>query len=459
MDEHDAKMDERRKLGSTRLESTSRHSAADLMGRRPAYLWAVIAWVVTRALVFVIWWTLAPFVHGDVRYYFRSLSELGRLGPQHVLVEYPTPVIILLGLPYLVSFGRWWLYVLWFILAMLALDALFARALWRFGGPARKWTVGFWIVFVALMGPTAYLRFDLVPGVLGGFALLALVRRRQEVAGAALGLGAAVKLLPALTFPSLLARTDAAQSADDLRRSRLRATAGFAGTGVLLALGSLLWAGWTRLISPLTWQSDRGLQVESIWAGLPMLLRAFGMSYDVAMSRYNAFEIIGPLRGVMLAASDASMVVGLLAIAAAYWWWLRFRSGTPYLGTVIALAVLCIMIVTNKTFSPQYIIWLGGPMAVLLVLGDEHGRPSGVARPRQTARRLAGALLVITALTQLVYPLMYDALVFGGRGLTFITIVLVVRNLLLVGLLGWLLALVFQRPPISAALGDGAHAA
>jgi len=430
------------------------HDAATTTGSAPArpglpgHVKAIIAWVLTRGLVFIIWWTVAPFVHGDVRYYFGSLAKLSSQGPAKVLIEYPTPVILLLGIPYLLSFGRWWIYVIWFILAMLALDAWFTWALWRHGGAARHRAVGFWIAFLALMGPTAYLRFDLLPGVLAGFSLLYLMRRRSLAAGASLGLGAAVKLLPALLFPSLLARTSANEPAADLTRRRVSAVAWFFGTGAVLALISLVWAGWARLISPLTWQSDRGLQVESIWAGLPMALKALGVDgYTVAMSKYNAFEISGPLRSAMLVLSDASMVIGLIGIVAAYVWWLLRRRASLYLGIVIALAVLTIMIVTNKTFSPQYVIWLGGPMAVLLLASERPDLPAGVAAPRLTARRLAAALLIITALTQLVYPIFYDALVFGGPLNGFITAVLVVRNLLLVAYLAWLLLLVFQREP------------
>jgi hypothetical protein len=31
------------------------------------------------------------------------------------------------------------------------------------------------------------------------------------------------------------------------------------------------------------------------------------------------------------------------------------------------LLVITVTIVTNKTFSPQYMMWLGGPMAAMIV--------------------------------------------------------------------------------------------
>ena len=128
----------------------------------------------------------------------------------------------------------------------------------RSGGPAgvgttRPSTSG--SLFVFLVGPLSYVRFDMIPAVLAGGALLA-ARTRPWVAGALTGLGAAIKLWPALLIPALLAD-----------KERRKPTAiGFVVVGFGLALISLVTGGLTRLFSPLTWQSGRGLQIESIWA-------------------------------------------------------------------------------------------------------------------------------------------------------------------------------------------------
>ena len=75
------------------------------------------------------------------------------------------------------------------------------------------------------------------------------------------------------------------------------------------------------------------------------------------------------------------------------------------------LATVAIMTMTNKTLSPQYLLWLGGPMAALLLLRHD-GQPSRAAG-RPPARR--AQLLVLALLTQLVYPLLYDGLLGSAR--------------------------------------------
>jgi len=69
-----------------------------------------------------------------------------------------------------------------------------------------------------------------------------------------------------------------------------------------------------------------------------------------------------------------------------------FRSAEPSLVAVglCILATVAIMTVTNKTLSPQYLLWMGGPMAALLVF-----RRSSSRQEARTVGRLAAQLLVL----------------------------------------------------------------
>ena len=200
---------------------------------------------------------------GDVFYYHRKINALFAAGLDRTLYEYPTPVVWILWLPYGASFGSRVGYLIAFVVFMLALDALFTYALWRATGRRHDTAIDFWLIFVPLIGPLSYLRFDMLPAVLAGGALLA-ARRKPWVTGALTGLGAAIKLWPALLIGAFLS----------YRSDRRPAGVAFVIVGFGLALISLIFGGWSRLISPLTWQSDRGLQIESIWATPLMLARA-----------------------------------------------------------------------------------------------------------------------------------------------------------------------------------------
>jgi hypothetical protein len=163
-----------------------------------------LAWVLTRLAVLAVLALFERFVVGDVFYYHRKIRALFDVGLERTLNEYPTPVTWLLWLPYGVTGGNRVGYLVAFIVLMLALDAVFTLALYRSSGRRHTGAADFWLGFVLLVGPLSYLRFDILPAVLAGGALLA-ARRRPWVTGALTGLGAAMKLWPALLIPAFLA--------------------------------------------------------------------------------------------------------------------------------------------------------------------------------------------------------------------------------------------------------------
>ncbi len=413
----------------------------------------IVGWCVTRFIILVFMATFERFVIGDVYYYWRKLDAMSGVGLEQTLTEYPTPVVWILSIPHLLTGGSRVGYLIAFIGFMMVLDAAFTWLLWRDGGRRRTRAIDFWLIFVLLVGPLAYLRFDMIPAVLAGGALL-VARRRPWLAGLFTGLGAAIKLWPALLFPALLAP----------RQKRGQLTLGFVGMGAGLALLSLLTGGWTRLFSPLTWQSGRGLQIESLWATPLMLARLVSRGrWTVDISRFQAFEIFGPGVSSWLIISDLATVIGIILIVVLLWRGFRHPDPSTFAVGLVMLAVVVIMVVSNKTLSPQYLLWLAGPMAGLLLwetrpdLVDLPAANLSVDRPtigtHRLARRLSLALLIIALLTHLVYPSLYDGLLgrWGTGLLVAATLVTVLRNLALLLYAGWIcrvawLALDSRRP-------------
>lgn len=379
----------------------------------------VIAWVLTRLAVLAVLALFERFVVGDVFYYHRKIRALFDVGLERTLTEYPTPVSWLLWLPYGLTGGSRVGYLAAFILLMAALDAAFTAALWRSSGRRHTGAADFWLVFVVLVGPLSYLRFDVLPAVLAGGALLA-TRRRPWVTGALTGLGAAIKLWPALLIPAFVSH----------RPDRKPAGWAFVGVGFGLAAVSLVAGGWSRLISPLSWQSERGLQIESVWATPLMVARAAVPSrWRVDYSPYQAYEVFGPGVGLWLGVATVATLVGLVVITALYLRAFRNPAPTALAVGLVVLATVAVMTVTNKTLSPQYLLWMGGPMAALLLLGQ-----TATVGQRDQLRRLAGFLLALAVLTHLVYPVFYDGLL-GRSGYPMVvasTAVAAVRNLALV---------------------------
>ena len=374
-----------------------------------------VLWSVSRAFLGYTWATTARFIVGDVNYYLSQVTNTTSWSSS--LVEYPTPVAWAMHVLRAVTGGDPGAFVWAFATSMLVLDAAMGILVWRFSSRSWRSTATMtWILFVTLLGPLAYFRFDMAPAVLAGAGTL-LARRRPALAGSLIAFGAALKLWPALLVLPLLG----------VDRKARRSAVGFGVTGGVLALSSLVIGGWQRLLSPLSWQSDRGLQVESLVASPLMWLRTAqdGGGWIVGLSRYNAYEISGPGVQAALQVADAATLVGLfLAIfigVRAAWLGRRTARGVA----AVMLAIILIMIVVNKTLSPQYVLWLGGPL-VALIGGAEDDRPLTFNWP------LVWALVcfALAYATQVVYPWRYGEIVFG-TGKPLAVSILVLRNVVL----------------------------
>jgi len=197
------------------------------------------------------------------------------------------------------------------------------------------------------------------------------------------------------------------------------AVVGLVAMGVTVVLG-----GWNRLWSPLVYQADRGLQIESVSA-TPVMARfaADPAGYRIFYSHFKAYEVTGPGVSAMLALSTL-MTLCFAALVLIVWVrCLRLgRSLSPdafvWSSLCMTLAFMCV----SKVLSPQYLLWLL-PAAC-----------AGLAVVRSSCRRLlvwTCGLGLGAALSHLIFPTLYPPLAIHGPHTVLAVTLLVVRNLLL----------------------------
>jgi len=274
-----------------------------------------------------------------------------------------------------------------------------------------------WVVLVAITATSAAWRYDLWPSVLVLAALVATERGRPGLAGIALGAGTAMKLFPIAVVPILAVRAIAAGDRPEL----WRVLGGAVATLAAVAAGSWVVAGGDAL-QPLAYQLDRGLQLESVGAGLLLLGNAAGALPAEVVHRFGSLQVVAPGADAVATASglvEAALVAGACVLAFG-----AFRRDVRAVGSVpvertaeATVAVLAALLVGSKVFSIQYVLWML-PLVPLL-------RPS---------RRVLGALVAVCS--TLVYPLGYAGLWQLDPAMI---VVLDIRNLLLVGFLAVLL--------------------
>ncbi len=325
--------------------------------------------------------------------------------------EYPPLALPLFTLP---PHGDPASYPNWFAAEMIllasaaaALTGATAAALWR--GLARPlWAAGAYAVAILAAGAITANRYDVAVALTLAACLLFLARRHTTAAGAALGVGVALKLTPGLLLPLVLIL------AGSRRRilSALAAFAVFAFVPFLPFLGRI--DGLTNII---TYHAQRPLQVESV-PGTPYLIAGALGKWGIGTgTSFGSQSLAGP--GSVIVAR-LSVWVGLLLVAGVYLLVWRRRTllrAAPEFVPLAALACVLAFTVANKVLSPQFLCWTL-PLVALVVVG------------RTTLQRVAGGLtLAAIALTQVEFPKLYWRMVAFEDGPV---AVVVARNAVLV---------------------------
>ena len=369
--------------------------------RRPA---AETALLVVAAVAFqaVSWAILIALLRqGGPWYYFFDVSDIGVYFEyaqkvsqglkvyQDFAFEYPPLALPLFTLPPHADPSA---YPNWFAAEMIllasaaaALTGAAAAALWQ-GVKRPLWAAGAYAVAILAAGAITANRYDVAVALTLAACLLFLARRGTTAAGAALGIGVALKLTPGLLLPLVLIVAET-------RRRVLYALAGFLVFAIVPFLPFL--GRFDGLTNVITYHAQRPLQIESV-PGTPYLIAGALGKWGIGTgTSFGSQSLAGP--GSVLVAR-LSVWVGLLLVAGVYVLVWRRRSllrAAPEYIPVAALACVLAFTVANKVLSPQFLCWTF-PLVALVIVG------------RTTLQRVAGVLtLVAIALTQVEFPRLY----------------------------------------------------
>ena len=362
---------------------------------------------------------------GDVGLYLEKAHALvsGLVPYRDFPFEYPPLALVPMVAPYLLwpigqlaVEGYAWLFVAWEAALMLALAIVLARIV-CLGGTSDEsdgeTAMANRLVVVSIGAALAIaFRFDLYPALLVMVALWLSLERRPVAAGVAVGFGVLAKLYPLAVVPAL-----AIPWLVPLDTGRLiRYGVAVGGSIVLILLPFVALAG-SDTFGFLTYQAQRGLQVESIGGGLAVLLGLIsGHPTDMSFG-FSAVQVTGPFADAWLVALPALTVIGFGLLG--WLGWRHVRRGPVPAATAVALTFASVLVVlaTSKVFSIQYVVWIV-PFAALL---------------RGGRFWLAAAVI---ALTMPIHPLLYAELV---KQQALPILILNLRNGLFLALTAWVL--------------------
>lgn len=329
---------------------------------------AVLAAVLyaTRIISLNIW--LVP--EGDVLEYHQYAIAFWLQHPafHHFPVEYPPLSILPFSLTLIPPLAD---YALVFSLWMLAFALAGYAGFLHFSSRRKALVYVFYLVLGA--AATILARYDIVPALVTLAALWATERKRFALAYALLAAGILLKLYPVFLVPVVAleqwhvlranARHGDRATGDELpfwERARMLVhtdaakhvargvfwcaglvTAGFVGTYVLDPSGAL---------SLFAYAGERPIQIESLPASIMWLGTIIGMHAQVDYS-FTSLNYVGILSPTLKLLSLLGLAGGSL--------WVYGRQARRRIPVARAfLAVMAIVLVANKIFSPQYVIWL-----------------------------------------------------------------------------------------------------
>jgi hypothetical protein len=388
--------------------------------RRPGYLWA--GFVLVHAVLIALNLSGVGWPLGDVERVYLGWAEgtvagTARLGVDTAFVY---PILALAPILAALVFGAPLYALTWLGLVTLMNAVAFATLTGRRPTRARAVAAWWWLAFLLLLGPVALARIDSVTAPLVILALLWL--RTRPVWGAVLlSLATWVKVWPVAVLIALFVAS----------KRRWQVVAAFAGTSLgIIGFAQLFGSGLT-ILSFVTEQTDRGLQIEAPVAAWWLWQSALGLPgtqvyYDQEILTY---QVIGAGTDAVIAVMTPLLALSVAGVLLLGWRAQRAGASVDALFPPLLFALVLTLIAVNKVGSPQFMTWLAAPIILGLV-----GWPRAWRGPAVVALGMA-------LLTQLVYPYFYNGLL---ATTPVMVLVLSVRNLLELVLLGWMIVRIWK---------------
>ena len=365
---------------------------------------------------------------GDVTIVYKFWMEQGFYGDRWVGIDtvWVYPIVAIVPMLAAWAFGPEQYAATWLSLVMI-LNAVAFGFVTGWGRSRERIPVAWWwVAFLVVLGPIALGRIDSITVPLAMIGML-LIARRPIVAVVLLTIATWIKVWPAALIASAVIAL----------RARLSLVVAGAVTSVVILGVALAFGSGGNALSFITQQTGRGLQIEAPISTFWLWQVAAGVSdtfvyYDRVIL---TFQVAG--QGVDAAAFLMTPVLAVAVLAIALLGIRASRAGVAVAELLppLSLAFIVALIAFNKVGSPQFVSWIAVPVVLGLAT-----HAAGFGRSFRTPAILA---LVIAALTQLIYPYLYTALL---ETQVPILIVLTARNLLLFVLLGWAVHALITAP-------------
>lgn len=194
-------------------------------------------------------------------------------------------------------------------------------------------------------------RFDIIVGVLIILSVIAFIKNKNYISFSALGVATAIKFFPIIILPFYLAKTS-------FLKTRIKNMAIFSLVIVLIVSPFMFKLYMTNKLDGLTYfwnyHKSRGIQVESTWSSLAILLSPSRENLKSNLS-FGAWNIESSLTPVF-----TKLAFYILSLTLIFYLFTvnLIKSIDRKDMHIICFIVIGSFIFLNKVFSPQFVLWL-----------------------------------------------------------------------------------------------------
>ncbi|NEO86533.1 MAG: DUF2029 domain-containing protein [Spirulina sp. SIO3F2] len=222
----------------------------------------------------------------------------------------------------------------------------------------QKQTLGVYGIYILILSPLWLWRYDIFVAVIILLSLVSLRQSRFVFSGLCVGLGILAKLYPVMMLPPIALYLLVQRAYAQLLKFGL-AVVGICGLGTL----PFLLVDRHQFFSFLGYHQERPLQLESLPAGVAILLHQLDILDVEKILSHSSESLVFPGDRLILSLLPIIFVVGCCLSSG----WLGYCFSKQYQKqTQIPLMWLmesCLLLhlvfmLSNKVFSPQYVIWL-----------------------------------------------------------------------------------------------------
>jgi len=355
---------------------------------------------------------------GDVEGVYKFWIERFLVSGSIIGIDSPWVYPIAAIIPMLLSYGLGGAaYASTWISLVTLLNAVALGVLTGWGRSRRSIAAAWWwIAYLLALGPIALGRIDsiTVPLAIVGLVILS---RHPRAAGVVLALATWMKVWPAALLAAIVVAS----------RDRWQVAIGAGITSAVIVVVALLMGAGGNLVSFITQQAGRGLQVEAPVSTPFLWMASAGHPGTVVYYAEDilTFQVSGDGTAIVAAVMTPLLALVVLVIAGLGLLAMHRGTSSTVLLAPLALALVSAFIVVNKVGSPQFESWLAAPVVLGIVMAARGGRSFRVP---------AALVIVIGALTQVVYPALYGYLIAVHPAML---VAITLRNLLLIALLAW----------------------